>query len=291
MKLEAFKNDMAMYRPINFMNGDVEKEIAITISADGTTFTGTGISEGSYRLTETKVPTGYKPIDPIEFTIKATYKEAEPVYELEDLIGGVPGGEITFEKDEDAETLTADVINPDIPELKKEVWKVDSWEKCAGYGIGDEVPFKLTATLAEDVTGYKKYHITFVDQMDKSLTFKEINKVTVKGEEISSTDYTFTKIDDQNFTLRIDWAGEGDANIADKELNGAIAEVYFTAILNEKAKIGSEGNVNTGKLIFSNNPKSEDDHEEGETPEDKVIVFTFKERSVQIPKSTILCLR
>lgn len=25
VKLEAFKNDMAMYRPINFMNGDVEK--------------------------------------------------------------------------------------------------------------------------------------------------------------------------------------------------------------------------------------------------------------------------
>ena len=25
VRLEAFKNDMAMYRPINFMNGDVEK--------------------------------------------------------------------------------------------------------------------------------------------------------------------------------------------------------------------------------------------------------------------------
>ena len=55
---------------------------------------------------------------------------------------------------------------------------------------------------------------------------------------------------------------------------GAEVVVEYTSTLNEKAKIGSEGNPNEAHLEYSNNP-----HETNSTtttPKDKVTVFTFK---------------
>ena len=42
------------------------------VTADTTQFTFSGLDAGEYRLTETKVPTGYNSIDPIEFTVTRT---------------------------------------------------------------------------------------------------------------------------------------------------------------------------------------------------------------------------
>ena len=46
--------------------------------------------------------------------------------------------------------------------------------------------------------------------------------------------------------------------------------------LNENAKIGAEGNPNEASLEFSNNPNVGGEGETGETPTDKVIVFTYE---------------
>ena len=52
--------------------------------------------------------------------------------------------------------------------------------------------------------------------------------------------------------------------------------VEYTATLNENAVIGSLGNPNKMYMEFSNNPNNEQGGDKGQTPEDKVIVFTYK---------------
>ena len=65
--------------------------------------------------------------------------------------------------------------------------------------------------------------------------------------------------------------------------------VEYTATLNENAVIGSAGNPNTVRLVYSNNPNNSGDGnqtpgtppttpptETGKTPKDTVIVFTYK---------------
>ena len=57
---------------------------------------------------------------------------------------------------------------------------------------------------------------------------------------------------------------------------GSVITVEYTATLNENAVIGSEGNPNTMHLEFSNNPNNGQGGETGTTPDDTVIVFTYK---------------
>lgn len=59
---------------------------------------------------------------------------------------------------------------------------------------------------------------------------------------------------------------------------GSKIRVEYTSKLNEKAKIGKEGNVNSASLEFSNNPNQEQGGtpDTGNTPWDNVIVFTYK---------------
>ena len=149
------------------------------------------------------------------------------------------------------------------------------------------MPFRLIATLADNVTDYKTYRITFSDTMEKGLDFNEDSvEVTVNGKK--TDDWKLTKSEEHAFNLMMEWKGTGKETIADKALNSAVVVVTFTATLNKDAVIGSTGNVNTGKLHYSNNPNVEDDGKPGtpdypdtpenpsSTPEDAVIVFTYK---------------
>lgn len=57
---------------------------------------------------------------------------------------------------------------------------------------------------------------------------------------------------------------------------GSKIRVEYQSLLNENAVIGSVGNPNTASLEFSNNPNDEQGGETGKTPDDTVIVFTYK---------------
>ena len=50
--------------------------------------------------------------------------------------------------------------------------------------------------------------------------------------------------------------------------------VNYNATLNKNAMIGYDGNLNDVYLEYSNNPSTPTSH--GETPKDKVIVFTYQ---------------
>lgn len=151
------------------------------------------------------------------------------------------------------------------------------WQDSADYDIGDEVPYRLTATVANNFQSYKgAYKLVFHDTMEAGLTFNEGSvKVFVNDTQITAG-YTVTGIDDHNFTVTLDdlknveYGTEG-AKVA----VGDKIHVEFTATLNKNAVIGAKGNLNTAYLEFANNPNSEQP-EMGETPEDTVIAFTYQ---------------
>ena len=265
---------------------------------DDSTFTFNGLDDGEYRLTETYVPTGMKAIDPISFTVTAdhtTVWEGESrTTILKTLTGDEKTGALKLEADEKTlSALVGDIKNEEAkkPEFEKKIkdtndttGKTSDWQDSADYDIGDAVPYRLTAKLADNVTDYKNYHITFNDVMEKGLTFNGIKLVMVNGSKV--TDYELTS-DEHSFALTLTWKGEnGEKIAADKKLNGAQVEVHFNAILNEDANLGSMGNVNTAYLAYScnsnvdENGDLEEGHEKEEkerkTEEDSVIAFTYK---------------
>ena len=146
--------------------------------------------------------------------------------------------------------------------------------------------FKLTATLASNVSSYKKYHITFVDTLESG-KFSAISALTIKvdgtpvadvtGYNASITGYAgdvAPTVD--GFTQTIEFTPATGETFLPASLNGKTVTIEFTATLGTGATIGMPGNENKVKLEYSNNPNDDQGGEEGNTPEDKVKVFTYK---------------
>ena len=148
------------------------------------------------------------------------------------------------------------------------------WQDSADYDINDSVPFQLTATLPDNLDSYDEYYLELSDTLSSGLTYNKDAKVYLVNDD-EKTDVT------SSFTIADDGSSFKINNL--KSLDGVTSStkvvVEYTATLNENAVIGSEGNPNTVKLIYSNNPNytgSGETSPTGETPEDTVIVFTYK---------------
>ena len=94
-------------------NKETDKWKAITVvkNDEGTTFTFTGLDDGNYRLTETKTPSGYNSINPIEFTVTAEHDGLSDNPALTSLSGNATTGELTFTSNTTEGSLSADVVN------------------------------------------------------------------------------------------------------------------------------------------------------------------------------------
>ena len=164
------------------------------------------------------------------------------------------------------------------------------WQDGADYNIGDDVPFKLTGTLPTDYANYAAYKYVFHDSPSTGLTVKKDsikvykNEVSGANELAAATDSTSgykvsSATDDSNpFTVTFDnlktakMSNGNNANIAatDKII------VTYKATLNNQAKRGATGNPNEAWLEFSNDQyNTGEGSPTGNTPHDKVIVFTF----------------
>ena len=150
-----------------------------------------------------------------------------------------------------------------------------TWQDSADYDIGDAVPFKLSATIAQDYANYTHgYKLTFHDEEAAGLTFNASSvKVYVDGEEITSGFTVVTENLGDDCTFEVRFANLKD--IASVEA-GSIISVEYTSTLNDQAVIGSTGNKNTSHVSYTNNPNDEQTGEGGKTRDDAVIVFTYK---------------
>ena len=149
------------------------------------------------------------------------------------------------------------------------------WQDSADYDIGDAVPFKLSATIAEDYANYNHgYKLTFHDKEDAGLSFNKDSVKVYVGETLISTGYevvTEGLTDGCTFEVRF-----ADLNDIDSVEAGSVISVEYTSTLNDQAVIGSAGNKNTSHVSYTNNPNDEQAGEKGETPDDVVIVFTYQ---------------
>lgn len=87
------------------------KEISTVSTTAGSKFEFKGLDDGEYRLTETETPAGYNSIAPITFKVTASHETESDMPKLTDLNGEKVSGEIKFEKDVNAGSLTTDVVN------------------------------------------------------------------------------------------------------------------------------------------------------------------------------------
>ena len=151
--------------------------------------------------------------------------------------------------------------------------KITDWQDSADYDIGDEVPFQLTGHVATDYNQYKDaYQLVFHDTLSNGLTLNRDSFKVYKNDSngvLEKKQYEVNITDDQHFTVTIKDVKALGADVSK-------IRVEYTAKLNDKAVIGSKGNPNTMYMEFSNNPNSTQGGDKGQTPEDKVIVFTYK---------------
>ena len=149
------------------------------------------------------------------------------------------------------------------------------WQDSADYDIGDAVPFKLSATIAQDYANYTHgYKLTFHDKEDAGLSFnKNSVKVYVDGTLITTGYEVVTEGLTDGCTFEVRFANLKEITSVNA---GSVISVEYTSTLNKQAVIGSTGNKNTSHVTYTNNPNDEQAGEDGETPDDVVIVFTYK---------------
>ena len=171
------------------------------------------------------------------------------------------------------------------------------WQDSADHDVNDAVPFQLKGTLPEDYANYSKFYYVFHDKQSAGLSFnKESVKVYVDDTLLTSGYSVVTENLGQDETFNVVF--EDLKAIEEVTITASsVITVEYTSTLNDQAVIGSEGNPNVMYLEYSNNPnwesawgndnidndndgeKDEEDEKEGptgETPEDKVIVFTYR---------------
>ena len=157
------------------------------------------------------------------------------------------------------------------------------WEDSADYDIGDDVPFKLSATIAQDYANYAYgYKLTFHDVEEPGLTFNASSvKVYVDGTQITTGFTVVTENLTDGCTFEVQFANLKDitSDYAGNDISvhaGSVISVEYTSTLNNQANIGSLGNKNTSHVTYTNNPNDEQAGEKGKTADDTVIVFTYK---------------
>ena len=214
-------------------------------------------------------------------------------YVISDLAAGYylvkdQNGSLTGDNDSYTEYIIQVVGNvtatpkSDVPEVQKKVKDINDstdttktdWQDSADYDIGDSIPFQLKATLADNVSSYTTYKVVFHDTLSKGLTYNNDAKVYIDGTETNGFTVTATVNADGTTTLTVSC----DDVKALGAGNSSVITVEYTAKLNENAVLGSAGNPNKVYLEYSNNPNKSEagNNETGNTPEDTVIVFTYK---------------
>lgn len=154
----------------------------------------------------------------------------------------------------DIAKITADNEKPD---LKKEVKNGNTYENAADASIGDMVEWKVSASVPSNVDQLEKYSIT--DKMSSALTWVKAEaalNITYKSNgtpvNAETTDYTLIKPTDnqEGGSWTIEFTKAGKTKL--KTNNISSIEVTFKTKLNEKANIGSAGNLNDAQLDYSN---------------------------------------
>ena len=180
-----------------------------------------------------------------------------------------------------------------IPTVKKEVREGKKWGKWSDSYIGEEVEYKLTGSVASNIATFNKYEYVFQDTLSKGLevakndedTPKDLRVYIVNNDaqiEVKQDDkdgYKVTSSKDkttkkEKLTISFD-----NLKAVKSTSNSEIAvDAHSSVVVTYKAKLNSEveykadGATNEVKLVYSNNPMTEDT---GTSESDKVADYVF----------------
>lgn len=173
-----------------------------------------------------------------------------------------------------------------IPTVEKKVKNDDGsdWADKADSQMGQKVEYKLTGSVASNIATFDTYYYEFHDELSAGLTADAGSVVVKIGDKTltrNANDGDKTGYDvsiDANNTLTVKFT---DLKTAAAHANATLNStsnvvVTYTAMLDPgkvaNVTVGSTGNDNTVKLIYSNNPMSEG---KGESVPDTVRDYTY----------------
>lgn len=171
-----------------------------------------------------------------------------------------------------------------IPTVNKEVREGETWGKRSDSHIGEEVEYKLIGSVASNIDTFTKYEYSFHDHLSAGLEASE-NSVKVK---IDDTVIRPTNGYTVNLAATTDASGHPtgghDLTISFSDLKATATNagvtlkgdskvvVTYNAKLTGEAEYTATGNTNEVKLVYSNNPMTDD---KGTSELDKVTDYVF----------------
>ncbi len=192
-----------------------------------------------------------------------------------------------------AATVTEKNQMPDIDKYVQEDSKSNNnqndegWLKVNDAEIGQTVYYKSTIKVGAGATNYIMH-----DTMTEGLTFNT-DSVEVKladGTEVATSNYTVVTNPTDNCTFEVEFKDSFIAGLA----KDATFTVYYTATLNEKAKVEITGNDNTVYLTCGENSEWKSDEHTTTTYTWKIDIFKYTEidgANVALPGAEFQLLR
>lgn len=167
-----------------------------------------------------------------------------------------------------------------VPTLKKQIQETSesasAWQDAGDFDVGDDVSFRLTGTLPENVGAFAAYKYTFHDRLSAGLAFKADSVVVHAGETalVAGEDFRVTTGGEDGCGLEVEILDVKGLLSSGRMTREDAVVVEYAATLLESAAAGAAGNDNVAFLEFSNDPY--DNSTTSKTPEDKVVGFTYK---------------
>ena len=174
-----------------------------------------------------------------------------------------------------------------IPTVKKEVREGETWGKRSDSYIGEEVEYKLTGSVADNIATFNKYQYEFHDTLSKGLevakndddTPKDLHVYIVNNGtqiEVKQDDKDGYKVTSSKDKLTISFdnlkavKSANDSEIAVDARSSVV--VTYKAKLNSEVEYKADGATNEVELVYSNNPMTGDP---GTSESDKVADYVF----------------
>lgn len=204
---------------------------------------------------------------------------------------------------DDALTVTTKEDEPTLIKKVKDIndseenATLSGWQDSADHDLNDVIPFQLTGTVSEKIGNYKEYYYSFHDTLAPGLTFDADSVAVYLNDSTTVIDpsyYTVVQSPTDTCTFEVQFYDLKKVSGVDEDSK---IIVEYNATLNNNAIMGSTGNPNVAKLEYSTNPyftgggtEGKDENEDtGYTPDDKVIVFTYKVNITKVdPQGTAL---
>lgn len=219
--------------------------------------------------------------------------EAKPDTGTSPIFAIVGGRAVTVTEKTSIPTVDKKILNDKKNKTAKSAGDSD-WEIVGDSQVGQEVDYKLTGTVADNIASYATYTYEFQDTLSKGLvvtkdvdgTPKDLHVYIVNGNSKTevkpdaTNGYQATVTSDPNTKieqLKVSFKNLKDVQDADgKTIKVEAASnvvVTYKAQLTSDASYEATGNPNTVKLVYSNNPMAEGT---GSSVEKKVTDHVFR---------------